>query len=69
MLYNFFNSISAYFQRIIKAKEVKALPETTEVVDGNNLFEEEIVDFVEDEISLAKRTLMTKLYALFISKI
>jgi len=64
MLYNFFNSISAYFQRILTAKDVKALPERTEVVLEEDFKEQQIVEAVVDEISLAKRTLMTKLYAL-----
>ena len=64
MLYNFFNSISAYFQRILLAKEIKALPEGTEVPQEDSLSDENIVEAVVDEVSLAKRTLMTKLYSL-----
>lgn len=64
MLYNFFNSISAYFQRILVAKEVKGIPEKSEVLEEDNLSKEEMIEPFVDEISLAKRTLMTKLYEL-----
>ena len=64
MLYNFFNGISAYFQRMLMAKDVKAIAEKSEVLPEENVPEENIVDAVVDEVSLAKRTLTTKLYAL-----
>lgn len=61
MLYKFFNSISAYFQRkLIEKSAVKALPEKTQILEEENIPKEEIV--AVDEISLAKRTLITKLY-------
>lgn len=63
MLYNFFNSISAYFQSILKAKDVKAIPEKSEVLEEEKP-QEVIVEPVVNQISLAKRTLTTKLYAL-----
>ena len=64
MLYNFFDSISAYFQGLLKAREVKAIAEKSEVLSEENSQKEEITEAVEEKISLAKRTLTTKLYAL-----
>ena len=66
MLYNFFDGISAYFQKLLIAqKEVKALPEKTEIIqEEENIPVEKIVEPVVDKVSLAKRALMTKLYSL-----
>ena len=65
VLYNFFNGISAYFQRKLVASETKAIAESSEILAEENLPEEnQEKEVVVDEISLAKRTLMTKLYAL-----
>ena len=62
MLYNFFNSISAYFQRKLIEQEVKALPEKTEVLEEEA--QEETTEIVVDKVSLAQRTLVTKLYGI-----
>ena len=65
VLYNFFNGISAYFQKMLMANETKAIAETSEIPLEENLQEENTVkEVVVDEISLAKRTLITRLYAL-----
>lgn len=60
MLYNFFNSISAYFQRKLMEEKIKALPEKSEVLEEEA--QEETAQVVIDKVSLAQRTLMTKLY-------
>lgn len=64
MLYNFFNSISEYFQRKLMSQNIKAIAAESVVPTEEEISKVQIEETVVDEISLAKRTLMTKLYAL-----
>lgn len=63
-LYNWFNSVSLYFERKLLARGPKLLPEASVNLREEESTAENIVEPAEDGISLARRTLKTRLYAL-----
>lgn len=69
MLYNFFNRISEFFKNKLEISDEEvdvAEAEVLQIAEKNEESEEEVRedDVYEDEVSLAKRTLITKLYML-----